>query len=160
MSAPLKQKLISPVLMWSIIITGIFLFMWLLPHVWLFRRNIFTSLLLIPAALNWLYFFFGAVRVHRRAPQSAAAINHVVTTGVYAMVRHPIYSADILLAWGVFFFLPTLSILCSAAWLTVVMVAWMNLEEHALEEKFGDEYTCYKNRTPMFIPNYRARTQP
>jgi protein-S-isoprenylcysteine O-methyltransferase Ste14 len=142
--------------MWAIVIAGIAVLLRYLPDVAIFRRNVFTSLLLIPAALNWLYFFTSAFAVHRSAARSAAAIEHLVTTGAYAKVRHPIYSADILLAWGVFLFIPTLKVLASVAWLTMVLVIWMKLEEKALTEIFGDEYTRYKSRTPMIIPRYFA----
>jgi protein-S-isoprenylcysteine O-methyltransferase Ste14 len=152
-----QLRLISPLLMWAIVAGGVALAAVRLPNSAVFPRNPYTAELLVPAVLNWLYFFLGAARVNRRALRSAAAVKSLVTTGVYAKVRHPIYSADIFLAWGVFFFLPTLKILVSVVWLTTTLIAWMRLEEYALLRKFPEDYTLYKAKTPMMIPAYRRR---
>jgi protein-S-isoprenylcysteine O-methyltransferase Ste14 len=149
-----KLRLVSPVLMWVIVAAGVALAMLRLPDCLVFPRNPYTAALLVPAALNWLYFFAGGAKANSRAPRSAAAITRLSTTGVYAKVRHPIYSADIFLAWGMFFYLPTFEIAVSVAWLTVVLLCWMKFEEAALLHKFGEDYILYKARTPMFFPAY------
>ncbi|KKP84763.1 MAG: hypothetical protein UR83_C0013G0027 [Candidatus Moranbacteria bacterium GW2011_GWF2_35_54] len=93
----LKQKLVSPVLMWLIVIIGIFIVFQFVPPRSVFTRNIFTSALIVPAFLYWLYFLGGAILVHHKAPLSVDKIDKLVTEGVYNKVRHPIYSADIIL---------------------------------------------------------------
>lgn len=143
--------------MWVIVIIGIFLLFHYLPYQWLFRRNIFTSILIIPAVINWLYFFMNGMAANKTAVRSASTVDHVVTTGVYAKVRHPIYFANIILAWGIFLLFPTLAMLASAAWLTIVLLAWMKLEEKAMIERFGDGYRRYKAETPMFIPKFSRK---
>ena len=148
----LELRLVSPLLMWVIVAAGVALAMLHLPDRAVFPRNPYTGALLVPAVLNWLYFIVGGAKANRRAPRSAAAIQGVVTTGVYTKVRHPIYSADIFLALGVFLFLPTLKIAVSAAWLTIVLLCWMKLEEAALLHRFGEDYILYKARTPMLFP--------
>ncbi len=155
--ATLGQRLTSPVLMWLIVIIGIALAFRFVPHRVLFHRGVLSVIVLILTAINWFYFFIGASLVHREVVRSAAEITHLVTTGVYAKVRHPIYSADILLAWGIFLMFPRLDFLIAAVWLTIVLVIWMKLEEHALIARFGDEYIRYKAKTPMFIPHYFLR---
>ena len=82
--------------------------------------------------------------------------NHLVTSGVYAWVRNPIYSAFMILCTGVlliagnawFFILPFIY------WrlLTVLM---KNTEEKWLQDMYGDEYMeyCKKvNRCWPWIP--------
>ena len=150
----LNRKLVSPVLMWLIVILGVSVLFRFFPQTEIFPRNAITSLLVIPAGIYWLYFFIGALRVHKKAAVSAEKIDKIVTTGVYNIVRHPIYSADIVLAWGIFFFWPQLKILLSVFWLTAVLFFWMRLEEKALQEKFGAEYRNYKNKAPMAIPRF------
>ncbi len=76
----------------------------------------------------------------------------MVTSGVYSRVRHPIYFADIVLAWGAFIVFPTWKVPFSVLWLTAVLASWMRLEEAALEKKFGRQYKKYKSRVPMFLP--------
>ena len=150
----IKLRLVSPVLMWVIVLAGVLFAFLVLSDKVLFGRTWVSAVLFGLALVNWLYFLIGAIAVNRSAARSAAGIRRVVTTGVYAKVRHPIYSADILLAWGIFLMFPTLKILASVIWLTIVMIFWMKLEESALTERFGEEYTRYKSRTPMFIPAY------
>ncbi|HCU71066.1 MAG TPA: hypothetical protein DIC35_04955, partial [Candidatus Moranbacteria bacterium] len=87
-----------------------------------------------------------------KAPLSADAIDRLVTEGVYEKVRHPIYSADIVLAWSIFFFYPDVRIFASVLWLTLVMSVWMKIEEKALIEKFGREYEGYRLRVPKIFP--------
>jgi protein-S-isoprenylcysteine O-methyltransferase Ste14 len=138
--------------MWLAVVAGIFLIFWLLPAGHVFSRSIFTSFLIFPAIAYWLYFFIGAVRVHRKAPQSADKIDRIVREGVYAKVRHPIYAADIILGWSIFFFYPDFRFMISAYWLTCVLLYWMNLEERVLIDKFGDQYLEYIRRVPKFFP--------
>lgn len=149
-----KQKLVSPILMWLVVATGVVLVWRFLPWQIMLFKNSFTPLLIFPAVIYWFYFLTSAIKVHRRAAKSAAAIEKIVTVGVYARLRHPIYSADLALAWGVFFFLPELKIFLSVIWLTAVLLFWLKLEEWALIKKFGSEYEEYKKRTPLLLPRF------
>ena len=79
----------------------------------------------------------------------------LVTTGVYAAVRHPVYSA--------FFFLFS-GILCTRAnvsLLVLPVLLWMFLtvlmkktEERWLFERFGEEYVRYAARTNRVFPRF------
>ncbi len=150
-----SKKFVSPVLMWLVVIIGIYASFQLAPNIKIFPKKIFTSFLIIPAGIYWLYFFVGAIRVHRKAALSAEKIDRIVKEGVYSIVRHPIYSGDIVLAWGIFFFWPEPRVLSAILWLTIILYFWMKLEEKALEEKFGPEYRNYKNKVPMVMPRLR-----
>lgn len=138
--------------MWLIVAVGVVIVFRLVPARFVFPRNMFTSFLILPAIIYWMYFFIGAVRVHRQAPFSVDKIDKLVTEGVYAKVRHPIYSADIVLDWAIFFFYPDVRFLIGASWLTVVLLFWMNREEKALIEKFGSEYLEYMRSVPKMFP--------
>lgn len=148
----MKTKLVSPVLMWLMVAAGIAVVFQVAPAGFVFPRNMFASSLIFPAVAYWLYFFTGALRVNRRAPLSAQKTGRIITTGVYGQVRHPIYSADIVLAWAIFFFYPDARFAVGTLWLTAVLFFWMDLEEKALTQKFGDEYREYKRRVPKMFP--------
>lgn len=150
----IKRKLVSPVLMWLVVAVGIFIVFQIVPERFVFPRNMFTSFLIFPAIIYWLYFFIGAVKVHRKAPLSADLIDKLITEGVYAKVRHPIYSADIIFGWSFFFFYPDIRLLISAHWLMFVLLFWMKKEENALIEKFQDEYLEYMRRVPKIFPKF------
>lgn len=150
----LKQKLVSPVLMWLIVIAGIIVVFQFVSPRFVFPRNMFTSALIFPAFLYWFYFFIGAILVHRKAPLSADKIDTLVTNGVYNKVRHPIYSADIILGWAIFFLYPDVRFLLGAHWLMFVLLYWIRLEEKALTAKFGNQYLEYVKHVPRLFPKF------
>ncbi len=81
--------------------------------------------------------------------------HELVTWGPYRYVRHPLYMIG-LMFW-------TSNLLLTGLWPlglilvgTGVMVAWRTpLEEAALEERFGDAYRAYRDRTGRFLPRLR-----
>ena|SRR3989338_3232695 len=148
----INKKFVSPALMWLIIFSGVALILWLVPAEAVLAQNAFTYILVVSAVFYWLYFFSLAVFINRQAAQSSVKTEKLVQHGVYGLVRHPIYAADIVLAWGMFLFWPRLGVLVSAIWLTLIMFYWMRLEEGVLMEKFGQDYADYKKKVPMFLP--------
>lgn len=148
----LKQKLVSPILMWFLVIVGLLIIFYFIPARFVFPRNILTSFLIFPAFIYWIYFLGGALLVHHRAPLSADKIDELVIGGVYAKVRHPIYGADIVLGWSIFFFYPDVRFLVGAHFLMFVLLFWMNLEEKALIKKFGNQYLEYMKKVPKIFP--------
>lgn len=79
----------------------------------------------------------------------------LVTTGPYALIRHPIYVGVILAAFGSLFLYATwTTIYFACASLLITMRA--SREEKALAEEFGDQWHEYCKRVPAFIP-FRKR---
>lgn len=77
---------------------------------------------------------------------------HVITRGVFSVVRHPIYLAAILFYAGLICM--TLS-LASAALLLVIIPFYRFIsryEETLLTERFGNEYREYMGKVPMLFP--------
>jgi protein-S-isoprenylcysteine O-methyltransferase Ste14 len=89
--------------------------------------------------------------------QVAVTLN---TTGMYSIVRHPLYAGNFLIGLGISMF-PRLW------WLSVIFILafWlyyeriMFAEEEFLRRKFGQSYIAWSARTPAFCPN-PARWQP
>ena len=85
--------------------------------------------------------------------QVASTVN---TTGMYSVVRHPLYLGNFLNWLGVALF-------PRSAWLAVVIVLafWlyyeriMFAEEEFLRGKFGPAYEEWASRTPAFLPDFR-----
>jgi protein-S-isoprenylcysteine O-methyltransferase Ste14 len=81
------------------------------------------------------------------------ADHHVVDTGPYAIVRHPIYTGITLAAAGTAVLRGT-----AASWLGVgvMTLGWYvkgRLEERFLRQELGaDAYDAYAGRVPMLIP--------
>ena len=78
--------------------------------------------------------------------------SRLVTTGVYAYIRHPMYASLLYLAWGVFFKRPfwISGVLVLAA--TAFLVLTARVEEVEDVRYFGDDYGSYMRRTKMFVP--------
>jgi protein-S-isoprenylcysteine O-methyltransferase Ste14 len=82
--------------------------------------------------------------------QIAESLN---TTGIYSLVRHPLYLANFLIGLG-------LAVITMRGWfvLSYVLMFWiyyeriMLAEEAFLRSRFGYEFDCWAARTPAFIP--------
>ena len=83
------------------------------------------------------------------------------TTGVYSMVRHPLYLGNSIIWFGI-------SMFCLTWWLSVIFMLafWvyyeriMFAEEEFLRQKFGQAYMEWADRTPAFIPNFVQWQKP
>jgi protein-S-isoprenylcysteine O-methyltransferase Ste14 len=76
----------------------------------------------------------------------------LVVSGLYAYVRHPLYSAGLVFIW----LSPEMSLNRLVVWiiLSLYIVAGAYFEERKLLSDFGAEYASYKNKTPMLIPHW------
>lgn len=85
------------------------------------------------------------------------ADTRLVTSGAFALVRHPLY-LSILLLWasGALALLSWAMALC---WLVLVplFVARSRLEERLLIQHFGSDYIAYAARVPMLLPRWPRR---
>lgn len=74
----------------------------------------------------------------------------LVVNGLYRWVRHPLYSAGLLLIW----LLPWMGVnlLAMNIGLTVYILVGASLEERKLQREFGLAYAEYRKRTPMLVP--------
>jgi len=79
----------------------------------------------------------------------------VIRTGVFSLVRHPIYLSEILLYVGILLF----SLSLAAAGVLLLAIAFLHYisrhEERLLLARFGQEYEQYMRDVPMWIPRLR-----
>jgi protein-S-isoprenylcysteine O-methyltransferase Ste14 len=78
----------------------------------------------------------------------------LVTGGVFARIRHPMYSAHLLWAFGQALLLPNL--LAGVLFLAVQVPLYairVPREERLLIERFGEPYREYMTRTGRFLPH-------
>ena len=108
----------------------------------------------------------GLILAARAAHASPVALWHqdrlpedVVASGPYAVMRHPFYSAFLLLLVAGSLALPSPLTLASLAWGCVALAATAAAEERALlGSPLGDRYRDYVARTGRFVPRLRRRT--
>ncbi len=141
---------------------GLFMVLWLgdsffvhqttiLAHyVPLFPRFIFLGLTLIAAFL--------LLRSSHFIVSSEARPDHVVDTGAFRRVRHPLYLAGILIYLGLS--VSTASLVSLAAfggiWIFYNYIA--GYEEKLLQEKFGRDYRQYEQKTGRWFPRWGRST--
>ena len=109
------------------------------------RVPIALIVLVISGLLAWtgLKIVFGETR---EKPQ-------VITSGVFSIVRHPIYLSSILLYLG-FILLLSLSLFSALVWILIIVFYYMIsvYEEKLLIQRFGSAYEEYKKKVPMLFP--------
>lgn len=76
----------------------------------------------------------------------------LVTTGVYGLIRHPMYASLLYLAWGVFLKQPGWGAAALALGATGFLHVTARVEEREDVGYFGDRYASYMARTRMFVP--------
>jgi protein-S-isoprenylcysteine O-methyltransferase Ste14 len=90
--------------------------------------------------------------------QRARTLN---TTGMYSIVRHPLYLGNFFVGFGIALF-------CSSVWLALVFCLLfvvyyeriMFAEEEFLRKKFGLEFESWAACTPAFLPRFRRWRWP
>jgi protein-S-isoprenylcysteine O-methyltransferase Ste14 len=87
------------------------------------------------------------------SPQLGVQEEHrLITTGPYAVVRHPIYLGLIDFIAGAALFLNDAGLLLVAMLFTLYFTAQLRIEERYFAEHFGAEWERYRARTPALFP--------
>lgn len=79
------------------------------------------------------------------------------TTGIYSVVRHPMYLAVMLCAIGVTVGSGRLLALLATCALAGVLTYKARFEERLLDARFGWEYATYASRVPAVFPRWPRR---
>lgn len=116
---------------------------------------VWAALLIVAGELLRLAGVAAAGTVTRRRSRN---VQRLVTYGVFAWMRNPLYVGNLLIWTGfligskVLWFLPVALILFAIEYSFIV-----RYEEGVLESTFGTEYVEYKGRTPRWLPRPPAR---
>ncbi len=117
-----------------------------------------------PAWLRWTGFALGIVSIafwtwaqvclgKLWSPQLQLRVDHnLVTTGPYASIRHPIYTAMFGFGIGLALLTANWVFIALAVLVTAGLIARVPKEERMMVEKFGDQYRTYTQNTGRFFP--------
>lgn len=93
--------------------------------------------------------FFGISQLHAGSGGGLAAQGTIDSKGVLGLIRHPWYTAIVLLLWARD--LDAVRLVANSI-LTLYVVVGAHLEERRLVHEFGDGYAAYQRRVSMFFP--------
>jgi methanethiol S-methyltransferase len=112
--------------------------------------------------LGWAFFFsydslsfFGIRQIlNSNTRKSKKAANELKRNGLLGIVRHPMYTAVVVILWCNTF---RLSDIVVNTVLTLYIIIGTKLEERKLVMEFGDDYILYQQEVPMLIPFGKVR---
>jgi len=100
-------------------------------------------------ALGWVFFAIGAVLIAVSiATLRSKGTTAVIDSGIYGIVRHPLYLGGMSFYLGHFFFCPHWIVGLVVAVSLAAVYGIMVLEEESLAEKFGSTYKRYRETVP------------
>jgi protein-S-isoprenylcysteine O-methyltransferase Ste14 len=111
-------------------------------------------------SIRWLTVGFVPAGTSGRNTQGQRA-ETLNTTGVYSIVRNPLYLGNFLTILGV--------VLSIKVWWLVLMVSMFFFiymeriilaEESFLSEKYGEQYNSWREKTPVIIPDFKNWVPP
>ncbi len=109
--------------------------------------------------LSTLLIFGGFIMLSSawRVLHAAQQRRRLAVDGLYARMRHPQYSAFVLIMFGFLLQWPTLPTLIMFPILVYVYVRLAYREERLALEEFGERYRTYMAQTPPFLPSWQPR---
>jgi protein-S-isoprenylcysteine O-methyltransferase Ste14 len=163
-SAPIEKRFDAPVpLIIFRVVTAVgivLLFVPFSPH-----RVLFAPLWQVGEGTGWVLAGLAAAgilftwwaRIHLGDMWSSAVVkkihHHVVETGPYRLVRHPIYTGILSSAWATAAAKSTAAALLGAVIMTIGFYLKGRVEERFLRAELGrDVYESYVRRVPMLVP--------
>ena len=97
----------------------------------------------------WMFRHLGVNVTPTSMPRTNATL---VTTGPYRWIRHPMYTAALILIIATTLMTANLVVAIGGVAMFALLAARSRVEERRLVEKFGDAYSAHQRRTGRFLP--------
>lgn len=101
---------------------------------------------------GWMFRHLGLNVTSTSMPRVNATL---VTSGPYRWVRHPMYSAALLLVAAATLLTANIIVAIGGITMFVLLAARSRIEEQRLVERFGESYRNYQRTTGRFLPRLR-----
>ena len=79
----------------------------------------------------------------------------LITSGAFAICRHPITLGFIFIMPGFAFIFDLIPLVVTTILYTPMLIALLFNEEKELNQRFGEQYKNYKNEVPFLIPRFK-----
>jgi protein-S-isoprenylcysteine O-methyltransferase Ste14 len=76
----------------------------------------------------------------------------LIITGPYAVIRHPMYTAALCIAFGLACLLDSLGCLCAFIIYLLLILLLLPIEEESLSRVYGEQFAGYKRRVRRLVP--------
>jgi len=119
----------------------------------------FTSLpiRLFPAVFSFIVGAYLTVKSHEAIFGEKGGKPELIDSGVYSLVRHPMYLGILLFCLAFFFVIPSLLSLVVWAIFFITYDKMVTYEEKDLIRLLGGEYIDYKRRVPKWCPRPKRK---
>ncbi|MEE9552961.1 MAG: isoprenylcysteine carboxylmethyltransferase family protein [candidate division Zixibacteria bacterium] len=106
----------------------------------------------LPVALVVFAFSIYLAKASHHVVGSDQRPQQVISDGIFSRMRHPLYMSVILFYLALI--IPTFSIISFALWILIFFFYNFiaGYEEKLMEEKFGQDYITYKQKTAKWLP--------
>lgn len=109
--------------------------------------RVFGIILMVVGAAFWL------LAVFKSDIQKNIEQNHLLTAGIYGVVRHPIYAAFLYAITGMLLIADNLILMpLSLVYWLILTLTIVKTEEKWLIDLYGDDYLRYSKKVNRFIP--------
>ncbi|MHA1383976.1 MAG: methyltransferase family protein [Candidatus Helarchaeota archaeon] len=127
------------------------LFLYEFPQYW----GIITGAVILSIGLFFIFRAIKDLKVHRALGKEiykSKDESKLITTGIYAYTRNPLYFGAVLSFLGYFLITLLLILLIMTCEYTILFIFVCKWEEKELISRFGEEYIRYKEKVPIFMP--------
>lgn len=131
-----SQKILSHILMWLLIGSGVFLVFLFIPSRLLLPYKMELSwVIIVPLSLAWIYFLLSSLHFRFQAKPHLRREEKLVQSGMYARYAHPTCMSAVYFSWIIFLLFPNLRILVSVIWMSLMVISWIEIEKSAFKSK-------------------------
>ncbi len=101
----------------------------------------------------WIHGFDFFSRYGRGTPLPVDAPLHLVTSGLFGVVRNPIIAGELMVIWAQVLYLVSLGLLVYVVLISLAgHLVVVYVEEPELRERFGETYEAYCRDVPRWFP--------
>lgn len=121
-------------------------------------ESTFLPIRLFPAVFSFIFGVYLTVKSHEVIFGEKGGKPELIDSGVYSLVRHPMYLGILMFCLAFFFVIPSLLSLLVWVIFFIIYDKMVTYEEKDLIRILGGEYTDYQRRVPKWCPRLRRKT--